>query len=116
MSSSFQPVTMLLSLALALCGVTCASAPSGNMNIGSAYLIANDRPGSEVKYDTDFGSKDAEYFEIYAGPINTRYGEVFWKALPQVELPDEIVRRFDNGTMAVIGYEQDQVVRRDGGL
>jgi len=54
-----------------------------------------------------------EYFEVYAGPISTRYGEVFWRGLPAVPVPEEIQKRFDGKTIAITGYEQDQVIRHD---
>jgi hypothetical protein len=50
-----------------------------------------------------------EYFEIYAGPVNSTYGEVFWSSLPEVKLPDELIARFKGKGMAVVGFEADQV-------
>ena len=35
--------------------------------------------------------------------------EVFWTALPEVNLPDDIVKRFKGKGMAVVGFEADQV-------
>ena len=77
-----------------LVGVVVAAAvadpPSqSNMNIGSPYIIANDNPAAPVKYNTAYSSKNASFFEVYAGPIETRYGEVFWQGLPQVEFPPQ---------------------------
>ena len=46
---------------------------------------------------------------MYAGPVNSTYGEVFWTSLPTVELPDDIVKRFKGKGMAVVGFEVDQV-------
>ena len=50
-----------------------------------------------------------EMFEVYLGPVNTTYGEVFWTHLPSVELPDELKQRFKGKGMAVVGFEADQV-------
>ena len=51
--------------------------------------------------------------QVYAGPISTRYGEVFWRGLPPAPVPEEIRKRFDGKTIAITGYEQDQVIRHD---
>ena len=56
-----------------------------------------------------------ENFTIYAGPITSTYGEVFWTSLPQVRLPDDIVARFKGKGMAVVGFEVDQVRRTPEG-
>jgi len=82
------------------------------MNLGGEYLIGNQETG--IQYNTSFENKNAEYFEVYAGPISTVYGEVFWQGLPVVQLPADIIKRFDNKTISILGYEQDQVIRQDG--
>jgi len=84
-----------------------------NMNAGGKYVIANDHPSSSVRFETDFGRKGFEYFEVYGGPISTRYGEVFWQGI-DIPLPEEIVARFENATIAITGYEMDQVFRTPG--
>eukprot|EP01045_Picozoa_sp_COSAG04_P034121 COSAG04_NODE_7339_length_1144_cov_23.942880_1_plen_89_part_00 len=88
------------------------------MNSGG-YLFQNPNPKSSKQYDTDYGTRypgsQREYFEVYAGPISTRYGEVFWRGLPSVPLPEDIVKRFDNRTIAITGYEQDQVIKGENG-
>ena len=60
-------------------------------------------------FDTSF-----ESFDIYIGPINSTYGEVFWTGLPETKLPPEIVSRFAGKGMAVVGFESDQVRRGAG--
>ena len=35
--------------------------------------------------------------------------------LPSVPLPEDIVKRFDNRTIAITGYEQDQVIKGENG-
>ncbi len=103
---------LALAISSAVGGVK--SVPTGkNMNGGDPYIIANGLPssGGGPQFDTDFGTKNAEYFDVYAGPISTRYGEVFWQGLPAVPLPDAIVKRFANKTMAIVGYEMDQVIK-----
>ncbi len=56
-----------------------------------------------------------EYFEAYAGPIKSTYSEVFWTHLPEVELPPELVQRFEGKAMAVVGFEADQIRRTPEG-
>lgn len=56
-----------------------------------------------------------EYFEIYVGPITSLYSQVWWKALPHVPIPDDVVQRFKGKGMAVVGYEVDQVRRTPEG-
>jgi hypothetical protein len=70
------------------------------------YKIANGDESQNSQFQTDY---TAEYFEVYSGTIQTRYSEVFWTGMPLVPLPDDIVERFSNKTMAVVGYEVDQV-------
>ena len=47
--------------------------------------------------------------------ITTQYGEVFWTMMDEVKLPQYIVTRFANKTMAVTGYEADSVRQRADG-
>jgi hypothetical protein len=106
-----RPATAALAAAAAL--APGAAAYFSNMNVGQDYLIQNRNtaPGAGV-FNTSYASRPGvEFFELYAGPISTRYGEVFWEGLPDVPLPPEIESRFAGKTIAIVGYEQDQVVR-----
>lgn len=49
-----------------------------------------------------------ESFEIYGPWIKTRYSEVHWSSAP-IDLPQEIVERFDGRVMAITGFESDVV-------
>jgi hypothetical protein len=49
---------------------------------------------------------------MYVGPFTSLYSQVWWAALPQVELPDEIKKRFNDSAMAILGYEVDQVRKK----
>ena len=40
----------------------------------------------------------------------TTDGEVFWTDQGTTPLPDDIIKRFDGKVMAIMGYEQDQVI------
>ena len=58
----------------------CATGAHENMNTGGAYLIAKSDGTPNQDWNTSFTlRKNAEYFDVYAGPISTRYGEVFWE-------------------------------------
>ena len=37
-----------------------------------------------------------------------RYGEVFWTMMDPVPLDPDLVARFKDKTMAIVGYESDQ--------
>lgn len=56
----------LLVAAILTNGAVALDAP--NMNGGGEYLIAN-QPETGKQYNTSFGAKNAEYFEVYAGPL-----------------------------------------------
>ena len=43
-------------------------------------------------------------------PQATHYGQVFWTDQGNNAIPADIVKRFANKTMAIMGYEQDQVM------
>jgi len=42
-------------------------------------------------------------------PFTFRTPQVWWTMMDPVPLPDDIVKRFDNGMLPIIGYEVDQV-------
>ena len=41
-----------------------------------------------------------------------RYGEVYWTMMDPVPLEKKLVERFKDKTMAVVGYETDQVFHK----
>ena len=69
--------------------------------------------------------QDVEYFDVYSPVINSKYSEVkeilslvklsktfpkvFWTMMDPVPLDKDIVEKFKGKTMAVVGYETDQV-------
>merc|ERR1712194_664010 len=55
------------------------------------------------------GDYTQEYFDLYSWPIKTRYSEVYWIMQDAIPLPANITSRFKNKTMAIVGYEVDQV-------
>ena len=78
-----------------------------NMN-GDIYFVANADRSYRTKYQT-------EYFDVYSPLLRSRYSEVIWRDYIHVPLPSDIVERFRNKTMAIVGYEVDQVKVDDEG-
>jgi len=73
------------------------------------YVVASGKK-FDVPFNSDFASKGHEYFDVWAPEIATHYGEVFWTDQGNLPIPDAIVKRFAGKTMAITGYEQDQVM------
>jgi len=86
-----------------------ATVNSENLN-GKEYLLSSNSGDVLTNYNTDFASKGYEYFDVYTPDITSQYSQTFWTMLPDVDLPADIVSRFANSTMAIVGYEADQVV------
>ena len=80
--------------------------PPGNMN--GEYFIGNPNPNSKIPFSTNYAEKKMEFFEVYSQPIRTRYAEVFWTMSPSIRLPQHIIDRFNDQTIAIVGYETDQ--------
>ncbi|KAL1520060.1 hypothetical protein AB1Y20_023535 [Prymnesium parvum] len=89
-------------------------APGAAANMNGAYVVATgtSAPGTDpvVLFPDSYASKGHEYFDVYAPEIATHYGENFWTDQGENPLPDHIVQRFKGKTMAITGYEQDQVM------
>ena len=97
----------------------CAAAvitPTTEPNMNGEYMLSPTPNAPNPTFSTNF--KDypggVESFTLYAGPITSTYAEVFWKALPEVKLPDDIIQRFKGKGMAIIGFEADQVRKGAG--
>ncbi len=80
---------------------------------GLAYGIAN-----APDYDTEWILKDptVQFFDAYSKPIRSLYSQVHWTSHGDISLPENVVQRYDNNndegttdTMAILGYEVDQV-------
>jgi hypothetical protein len=78
------------------------------MNPGLQYTISNPAPGFEGKTYPFYG----EYFEVDSPTLKMQYSEVYWQTLPAVPLPANVVKRYQNETMAIIGFEVN-VLRRN---
>ena len=52
--------------------------------------------------------------QVYSPPISTKYSEVYWTMMDPVSLDKDLVARFQGKTMAIVGYETDQVIVTEG--
>ena len=86
-----------------------------NMN-GDIYGISNPDILSSNQFSTKFLeiNNSSEYFDVYSHPITSRYGDVYWTMMQPVLLPNNIVKRFNNKVIAIVGYEVDQVFIENG--
>lgn len=76
---------------------------------GIPYTISNPVPGGEYSTNFNVNAKGpVEHFDVY-GEIHTKYSEVYWTRNAPINLPPELVKRFDGKVMAITGYEIDQV-------
>eukprot|EP00729_Bicosta_minor_P012318 gene12318-18431_t len=67
----------------------------GNMN--GKYDVWSGSP--QAAWNDDYGSKNYEFFDVWAPEMATHYGQVFWTDQGNNPLPADIVKRFANKTM-----------------
>jgi len=80
------------------------------------YLVSNANTDSAHKWDSNYGKfENVEYFDAYSPVINSRYSEVYWTMMDPVPLDKEIIDKFKGKTLAIVGYETDQVIRTASG-
>ena len=105
-----EPRPVLLALLAAPMAALAYAPPSKFDNMNGAYRLSKtprapgEFPGTAF---ADFPG-GVEYFEVYHGPITTRYSQVWWTSTSN-PIPDDVVKRFANKTMAIVGLEMDQV-------
>ena len=88
------------------------------MNQGGVPYAISNPPGSTAnwhgtpgEYKTDFEANvegKVEHFDVY-GEVQTMYSQVYWTRNNPINLPPDLVERFKGKTMAITGYEIDQV-------
>jgi hypothetical protein len=88
------------------------------MNKGGVPYSISNPPGSTRgwvgkpgQYSTNFNENvkgPVEHFDVY-GEVRTKYSQVYWTRNTPINLPPELVARFAGKTMAITGYEIDQV-------
>eukprot|EP00040_Diaphanoeca_grandis_P018294 m.96161 g.96161 ORF g.96161 m.96161 type:complete len:848 (-) comp26871_c0_seq2:157-2700(-) len=90
--------------------------PTREPNMNGKYDLSGSPTTNTSKFP-DFRDYPGgvQYFDVYSPMIVQRYSQVFWASLPPVNLPDNIIQEFDGRTMAVVGFEIDQVMKNDDG-
>ena len=98
-------------------------------NMNGLYTISNPNTAATNEFNSDYNSfSDVEYFEVgssyfvfffictqvYSPPISTKYSEVYWTMMDPVPMEKDLVARFQGKTMAIVGYESDQVIVTEG--
>merc|ERR1719357_2083992 len=95
--------------------VSSAPRTESIINMNGVYTISNPNTDSGVEWNSNYNLyKDVEYFEVSSPPISTKFSEVYWTMMDPVPLDKDLVSRFQGKTMAVIGYESDQVIVTEG--
>mmetsp|Transcript_2949 Transcript_2949/g.6209 ORF Transcript_2949/g.6209 Transcript_2949/m.6209 type:complete len:755 (+) Transcript_2949:19-2283(+) len=88
-------------------------------NLNGEYLLSATPHANrtQLRFPTRFHDypRPVESFDVYSPPIRSLYSQVFWKALPPVPLPEDVVARYSGQGMAVVGFEVDQVRRTPSG-
>lgn len=90
--------------------------PSNEPNMNGIYDLAQ-TPGSNTSKFPEFRNYPggAAYFDVYSPLITQLYSQVFWKGLPPVDLPADVVKAYAGNTMAIVGFEVDQVIQTPSG-
>ena len=84
--------------------------PTREPNMNGKYQLSETATSNTSKYpDYRDYPGGVEYFDVYSPLIVQRYSQVYWKALAPAQLPADVVKKFDGRTMAVVGFEIDQV-------
>ena len=92
--------------AAALAAAVLLAAPAaghGGKTAQYPYTVANDPTGSAPV------SLLGESFDVYSPWQESRYADVHWPWIPDIELPPEIVATYRGKVMAITGYEVDLV-------
>lgn len=107
-----------LVLATAAVGAVATFVPTKEENMNGKYFTSQTPHGDSSKFPTNYRDYPGgvKYFDVYSPTFSTLYSQVWWSALPEVKIPDEVVQRYAGGKgMAVVGFELDQVRRTPKG-
>merc|ERR1719261_88175 len=69
---------------------------------------------SHIKRFADYPG-GVESFEVYSPPMTTLYSQVWTAPLAPVDLPADVVKKYEGRGMAIVGFEIDQVQRTPEG-
>ena len=94
LGSSIRPSPQLLA-SLGAVGLLCGGVPAAAFdNMNGEYHVSNLPEGSNFSTNFRDYPGGVEYFEVYHGPINSTYGEVWWTRGTNA-IPADVVKRFD---------------------
>ena len=87
-------------------GFAPPSTTQQQLNTGVHYAVSN--PLEPKFNEAGYGFRGA-YFEVDSPKIVSQYSQVVWPGggLPPVELPADVVQKFDNKTIFITGWEVD---------
>eukprot|EP00931_Biecheleriopsis_adriatica_P087805 TRINITY_DN62221_c0_g1_i1.p1 TRINITY_DN62221_c0_g1~~TRINITY_DN62221_c0_g1_i1.p1 ORF type:complete len:638 (-),score=78.15 TRINITY_DN62221_c0_g1_i1:87-1958(-) len=91
--------------------------PSQQDNMNGEYAFSSTpggKPGLMPKQYKHYPG-GVESFEVYSPAMTTLYSQVWWAPLAPIELPTEIVKKYNGTGMAIVGWEIDQVRRTPEG-
>ena len=105
---------VVLAMLLANTVTSMPSSGVGGPNMNGDYIVQHGT--GQVKMQ-GYAERDptVEWFDVYSPEIKTLYAQVYWTLMDGVPLPPQIVKRFRNKTMAVVGYECNQLGRTADG-
>ena len=85
--------------------------PTTAPNMNGQYVLSSTPNGKPGLFPSNF--KDypggVEYFDWVSKPMTTRYSQVWWKPLTPTPLPKEMVEKYANSSVAIVGWEIDQI-------
>jgi len=97
------------------CENGCSAGPFvGKTNMNGAYPRSSTMGAAFSTVSADY-SGGVRYFDMYSPMLRTRYSQVYWTMMASVPLPASVVAEFAGKTMAISGWESDQVFRGEGG-
>ena len=98
----------------ALAAASAAGALPDNMNGEYVYSKTPGASNALPKRFRDYPSPPGaalESFDVYTPPMTTLYSQVWWQALDPAPFPEEVIKRYNGTSMAIVGWEIDQVRR-----
>jgi hypothetical protein len=88
----------------------------GGPNMNGEYVVQHGTTQKPMKAYSEQGLyPKSEFFDVYSPQIKTLYGQVYWTMMEGTPLPPDIVSRFNKKTMAVVGYECNQIAETADG-
>ena len=85
--------------------------PAQGPNMNGDFVLSTTPGGKEglfPKTYTDFPG-GVEAYDVLSPPITTLYSQVWWAPLAPVSFPEEMIAKYTNKTVAIVGWEIDQV-------